>query len=117
MCALLTACGVRTPATNTGGAHNDAGPCGRGVAVVTSDYMSWSVSLLDLEGNVISPSVISSASATTGLSAPLSGDVVLPSTPAHGDTLVLIDSYRASILTWVDVKSGAVRGQLSVSTG
>jgi hypothetical protein len=116
-CAWVAACGVRAPTTNTGGAPGDASACGRGVVVVTSDYMSSSVSLLGLDGNVISPSVISSASTTTGLSAPLSGDVFLPSMPAHGDTLVLIDAYPASILTWVDVKSGAVSGQLSVATG
>jgi hypothetical protein len=115
--ALVSGCGVRVPATNTGGASGDAGTCGRGLVVLTSDYMSSSVSLLDFEGNVVSPSVISSASATTGLSAPLSGDVFLPSMPAHGDALVLIDGYLASVLTWVDVKSGAVRGQLSVATG
>ncbi len=117
VCASVVACGVPTPKTNTGGAPGDAGACGRGVVVLSSDYSSSNVSLLDLEGGVISASVISSASATTGLSAPLSGDVILPSSPARGDRLVLIDSYPASVLTWIDVKTGAVSGQLSVATG
>ncbi len=116
-CASVGACGVRTPNTNTGGALGDAGVCGRGVVVLSSDYASTNVSLLDLEGGVISSSVVSSASTTTGLSAPLSGDVVLPTSPARGDRLVLIDSYPASVLTWIDVKTGAVSGQLSVATG
>jgi hypothetical protein len=114
---LASACGVNKPATNTGGAPGDAGTCGRGVVVASSDYVSTNVSLLDLDAKVISQSVLSSASASTGLSAPLSGDVVLPSTPAHGDRLTLIDRYPASVLTWIDVKTGSVDGQLSVATG
>jgi hypothetical protein len=117
MVALASACGVRTPDTNTGGAPGDAGVCGRGVVVASSDYASTNVSLLDLQGATISASVISSASTSTALSAPLSGDVVLPSAPAHGDRLLLIDRYPASVLTWIDVKTGAVSGQLSVATG
>jgi hypothetical protein len=114
---LGSACGVPTPQTNTGGAPGDAGQCGRGVVVVTSDYASTNVSLLDMEGAVISASVVSSASATTALSAPLSGDVVLPSMPARGDRLVLIDRYPASVLTWIDTETGTVTGQLPVGTG
>jgi hypothetical protein len=114
---LLAACGVRSPATNTGGAPGDAGTCGRGVVVVSSDYASSSVSLLDLDGKVLSPSVLSSASTEVGLSAPLSGDVVLPSMPVRGDRITLLDRYPASVLTWIDVASGKVTGQLSVATG
>jgi hypothetical protein len=116
-CSVVSACGVRTPETNTGGATGDAGVCGRGIVVASSDYASTNVSLIDFAGGTISASLVSSASASTALSAPLSGDVVLPSMPAHGDKLVLIDRYPASVLTWVDVKTGTVSGQLSVATG
>jgi hypothetical protein len=88
-----------------------------GLAVVSSDYGSSNVSLLGPSGEVFSASFISSGSAPSGLSAALSGDVVFPSERATGDELVLIDRYPASVLTWVNLFTGAVRAQLNVSTG
>jgi hypothetical protein len=37
--------------------------------------------------------------------------------PRLGDRLVLIDRYPAAVLTWADVRSAEVAGQLSVATG
>jgi hypothetical protein len=85
--------------------------------VVNTDYQSTSVSLLDREGEVLSASFISSASASTGLSVPLGADVVLPTETAAGDEIVLIDRYPASVLSWVDLRTAQVRAQLSVATG
>jgi hypothetical protein len=123
--ALLTAvvalasaaCGAPEPPANTGGTDVAPGACGRGVVVVSSDYQSTDVGLVDWSGDVLSASVISSSSASTGLSAALSGDVVAPTTPDAGDTFTLIDRYPASVITLVDVVSGAVRAQIDVKTG
>lgn len=113
------ACGVPDPPESTGGIGDGgaAGDCPRGVVVHASDYQSTNVALMSLAGEVLSPSFISSASAGTALSAPLSGDVLPPSMPVASDEVVLIDSYPASVLSWVSVASGNVRAQLSVGTG
>jgi hypothetical protein len=120
--AVAAACNVPEPGRGSGGIRppplDPLHPsCGRGIAVVNTDYLSTSVSLLDREGEVLSGSFISSASAPTGLSAPLSGDVVLPTETAGGDDLVLIDRYPAGVLSWVDLRTARVRAQLSVATG
>lgn len=103
-----------------GGASGSGGQpeeCPRGISVINTDYQSTNVSLMDISGEVLSRSFISSASTLPGLSAPLSGDVTPPSGRAAGDELVLIDRYPASVLTWVNLKTGQVRAQLSVATG
>lgn len=116
---LGCACGAPTTPGPTGGTEQKAGACGRGFVVVNVDegFQSTSVSLLDPEGAVLSAQLISSGSADAGLSAPLSGDVILPSQPRHGAELLLIDRYPASVLTWIGVASGEVRAQLDVRTG
>ncbi len=113
----LLACGVADPSGNTGGTTVAAGPCGRGLVIVHTDYQSTNVALLSNTGQVLSPSFISSASSSTELSAPLSGDVVVPSSAANGASAVLVDRYPASILTWVSIETGAVLAQLDVGTG
>jgi hypothetical protein len=114
----LLGCGVTAPPGNTGGTDAWAGACGRGVAVISSDYASTNLSFLGLDGAVLSESVVSSGSASPGLSAALSGDVVLPTLPGLGDRLVLIDRAPTNtVLTWVDVKAGAAVAQLPVGTG
>lgn len=87
----------------------------RGFIVVNTDYDSANISLLDLDGKVLSESFLSSSSAAAGLSSALSGDVVLPSSSLLGDELVAID--RSGVLTWVNFQDGEVRAQLSVATG
>jgi len=116
---LCAACGAPGAPAPTGGTDQEAGACGRGFVVVNVDdgYQSTSVSLLDTEGAVLSALLISSGSAAAGLSAPLSGDVILPSQPRHGEELLLIDRYPASVLTWIGIATGQVRAQLDVRTG
>lgn len=117
-CALLSAaCGVPEPPSSTGGVDPSAGECGRGLVVVSSDYQSSNISLLDPYGDVLSSSFISSASSSVGLSAPLSGDVVPPGSVVTGDQLVLLDRYPAAVITWVDLSSARVTAQLNVGTG
>ncbi|MBN2192994.1 MAG: hypothetical protein JW751_09275 [Polyangiaceae bacterium] len=103
-------------ATEQGEAATEA-ECTRGFAVVNSDYQSASVALLDRAGGGLTPLLISSGSVAPELSAALGGDVVLPTERAGGDNLVLIDRYPASVLTWVDLETTRVSGQLAVATG
>ena len=94
-----------------------AANCGSAFGVSMSDFQSTNVSVVSLEGKVLSSSIISSASATPGVSAPLSGDVVLPfASPASGE-LVLLDRYPNSTVTWLKPATAAVRTQLNVGTG
>ncbi|WP_437575418.1 hypothetical protein [Sorangium sp. So ce887] len=113
-CALL-GCNAPEPPPSTGGTDVVAGPCGRGAVVVSSDYLSTNVSLVSWDGAVLSASIVSSGSSSPGLASPLSGDVLVPTAPVRGDRLVLLDR-SASVLTWVDVRSGEVPGQLAVAT-
>ncbi len=118
--ALVAACNVPEPDRDRRGIEpppldRDHPNCGRGIAVLNTDYQSTSVSLLDRSGEVLSPSFISSASASTGLSVPLGGDVVLPTETASEGELVLIDRSPVGVLTWVDFRTARAR-QLSVSS-
>lgn len=113
----FAACNAPEPPGSTGGTNVAGGPCGRGVVVVSTDYQSTNVSLLGLDGRVLSPSFISSATTGAQLSSQLSGDVVAPTARATRDEIVLVDRYPASVLTWVRVSDAAVTRQLSVRTG
>jgi len=115
--ATAVSCGAPDPPAPTGGVDVDATECGRGLVVVSTDYQSTNVALTDREGQVLSSSIISSGSATTGLSAPLGGDVVPPTMATSGEHLVLVDRFPAAVLTWVEIESGQVMAQLPVGTG
>ncbi|MBM4360223.1 MAG: hypothetical protein FJ096_19120 [Deltaproteobacteria bacterium] len=113
----LVACtGPEAPPT-TGGVDVVAGAFGRGLALVMSDYQSTNVALIDCNGNTLSGSFLSSGAALPGVSAPLSGDVVLPGELQEGTELALIDRYPAAVITLVDVRTGDVTRQLDVGTG
>jgi hypothetical protein len=130
MGAMIVGCNVAesaksTPGVNlpdTGVTGSDAGDgaapiaCARGVSVVSSDYQSTNVSVVSPEGKVLSESIISSGSAPSGLTTPLSGDVIVPGARPMSGKLVTIDRTSA-VLTWVDVASGSVEKQQSVGTG
>lgn len=117
MLAAVAGCGAPAPPDGTGGGTLPEGQCGRGMVVVQSDYQSTNVSLTDAGGEVVSSSFISSGSADPGLSAALSGDVAAPTARVVGDEVVLIDRYPASVVTWVDLETAEVVGQLDVGTG
>jgi hypothetical protein len=89
--------------------------------VISTEFESSSAAFVRWDGEVVRPHVISSGSADAGLSTALSGDVVAPTmaSPAPGttDAFVLVDRYPASVLTWVDVATGAPTRQLSLRTG
>jgi hypothetical protein len=94
------------------------GASSRGFVVVSADaaYESYNVSLVSLTGEVQSESIISSGSASAGLSAPLT-DVIMPSSAVPGPELVVINRSPAAFITWVDLETAVVRAQLNVGTG
>jgi hypothetical protein len=88
----------------------------RGYVVVNSDFESSTVSVLDPEGEVLSPTLLSSGSAPAGLSRALGSDIVLPTSVMDGDEIVIIDREN-TVLHWVDLQSAEVTAQLNVGPG
>jgi hypothetical protein len=88
----------------------------RGFFVVHSDYASVSVSVLDVDGDVLSASLISSGSEAAGLSTALSGDVTSPTGTLQGSEIVLLDRAN-NVLSWVNLKDASVRAQLNIGPG
>lgn len=111
------ACGAPRTALESHGVSVEAGPCGRGLVVVESDYQSSNVSLLDFAGNVLSPSLVSSNTQGMGFGVSLGSDAVPPGSPEPGPRLVLIDRYPAGVLRFVDLASGQIASELAVGTG
>lgn len=113
----LAGCNV-TAAEPTGGADlPERGACPRGLAVVTSDYLSTEIALLAPDATVVSPAFLSSAStAASGLAAPLSGDVTIAKSTTDNE-LVTVDRFGTNVLTFVDARAAEVRAQLPVGTG
>jgi hypothetical protein len=87
------------------------------LAVVGSDYVTASLSAVDLEKRVVTTSgFLDSGSAVTPGGAALSGDVVVAQTPTPDGRLVLIDR-GTGVLSFVDPVTRKVGEQLSVATG
>lgn len=112
-------CGVDSTGQNTGGTdESGTAECAAGVNIVLSDYLSTQVALTNLEGEVQSESLVSTASTMTdGLAFALSGDVALPSSRTTSGNVVLLDRYGTNVISWVDPKSAEVVAQLPVGTG
>jgi hypothetical protein len=129
----LHACNVAPPPPSTGGVSFDGGleplreggaagggaapPCESGVVVVTSDYKSTNIAVSSLDGTTLSGSFVSSGATKPGLALALSGDVDVPLVAPASGRLVLIDRYGTDVLTWMDLASAKVLGQLPVGTG
>ncbi|HTA89520.1 MAG TPA: hypothetical protein VK745_08090 [Polyangiaceae bacterium] len=113
----VLACGVSRVTPDTQGTTVTAGPCGRGLVVVESDYQSTNVSLLGFSGTVLSPSLASSSVESGGFDLGLSGDVVPPGSAVTGPDVVLIDRTPVGILRFVDLASASVSSELPVGTG
>ena len=108
----LAACSDRT-AASPGGLTAPAA----GFAVVNSDYVSSSISLLDaVTGQVTNGDCLDSGTRAPGVTLALSGDVVLPSQPQAANLVVAIDRTN-SALTWIDPTACTPLRQLDVSTG
>lgn len=104
---VLAACNP-TPPEGTGGTDVAPGPFGRGVVSVNigDSFDSTNVSLIGIDGRRLSESFISSTSL-------LSSDVYPPTMPVTGDDIILLDR-KQSIVTWVNVRTAAIRAQLHV---
>jgi hypothetical protein len=115
---LLLGCNV-TAARVTGGVDlPERGDCPRGLAVVSSDFVSSELALLDPEGVVKSAAFLSSAAGpATNLSAPFSGDLSLAPAGSRPGELVVVDRFGTDVLTFVDTRTAAVRAQLPIGTG
>lgn len=123
---LAAACGSNTAQTtlDAGAAGNDVDACAgerpssshAGIAVVSSDYSSASLSLLDPSGALVADGCLNSGSAGVGLTATLSGDVVLPTQVPPGGPIILVDREN-DVLTFVAPGTCAASAQLSVATG
>ena len=110
--SLLACSSEPTPAPD--GLSLPEGPCGHALLVLSTDYKaSSSVGVVGFDGEVLAPSMLSSGSATVGLSSPLSGDVVVPTTPTPNG-IVVIDRTPLGVVTWFDPVGAKVTRQLSV---
>ena len=109
--ALIGAAACGDDGNNGGG----PGPL-TGFAVVSSDFTSSSVSLLDTDGKVVKGDCFTSGTKAPGVTLALSGDVVLPSWTQSDNEVVTIDRTN-SVLTWLDPTTCAPLRQLDVSTG
>lgn len=98
-----------------GGAGSPGTPIG--LAVINSDFVSTSISLLDrMTGQVTNGNCINSGTRPPENTLALSGDVALPSQPQPGNFLLAID-HTNSALTWIDPSTCKPLRQLDVSTG
>jgi hypothetical protein len=112
----LAALAILALGCGSGGTSGGGGPA-TGVAVMTTDFMSTSISLLANDGTLVKDDCIDSGTSASGsLSLALSGDVTLPSQPQQGGGLWLIDSGNAAVML-LDPTTCGVRQQVSVATG
>ena len=81
-------------------------------AVVSSDFSSTSVAMLDADFEALDESWINSGTTFPGLVATLSGDVVLPSRQAGDGTFALIDRRATDVVSRFYVPSGNLDGQV-----
>jgi hypothetical protein len=118
LAGLLAACNV-SPAVTTGGADLPSrGECPRGLALVSSDFLSSELALLAPDGSVASAAFMSSASGpASGVAAPLSGDLSVRASSTRPNELVLVDRFGTNVLTFVDAATAVVRAQLPIGTG
>jgi len=81
-------------------------------AVVSSDFSSSSIAMLNEDFVVIEESWLNSGTTYPGLVATLSGDVVLPNRQAGDGTFAVIDRFLTDVVTRFFVPSGNLNGQV-----
>jgi hypothetical protein len=106
-CALLAAC---DEAPEPKGPY--ALPEVPAFAVVSSDFTSTSISLLDGDGALLADNYVSSGSTRVGLTTALSGDVAVPTHSGQGDVLTILDRFRNDVVTRIAMPSGEILGQV-----
>jgi hypothetical protein len=117
--SALGGCNVEPLGAPTGGVTVTREPgCPAAAVVVMTDFISTQVAISALDGETLSASFVSSASAgVSGLAFPLSGDVALPSTMPPSGRVVLVDRFGTNVVTWLDPETAKVLEQLPVGTG
>jgi hypothetical protein len=115
----VSACNVEPLGAPTGGVSVLREPgCPAAALVVMTDYVSTQVAISALDGETLSASFVSTASASgSGLAFPLSGDVAVPSTRPPSGRVVLVDRFGTNVVTWLDPETARVLAQLPVGTG
>jgi len=122
-CLLLAVAGCGESASSgAGGSAGSGGAAGSPAldplsvtpryAVLSSDFSSSSIAILDADFITIDESWISSGTTYPGLVATLSGDVVLPNRQAGDGTVAVIDRFFTDVVTRFFVPSGNLNGQL-----
>ena len=86
-----------------------------GAAVLNSDFVSTSLSILNTQAGVVHGDCVHTTTTGTGAKT-ISGDVMLPSQPQRGGQVVLIDRGNTA-LTFVNPSTCAFDRQLSVKGG
>ncbi|UCH30485.1 MAG: hypothetical protein JSV06_05520, partial [Myxococcales bacterium] len=81
-------------------------------AVISSDFSSSSIAMLDENFQVIDQSWLSSGTTYPGLVATLSGDAVLPTRQAGDRTFAVIDRFLTDVVSTFFVPSGNLNGQV-----
>jgi hypothetical protein len=81
-------------------------------AVHRSDYESAAVALLDQDADLLDASYIASGTVAPGLSAPLHGDIALPTTPCHTGVLTILARYGGDYVLELDPSRGEVLRQV-----
>jgi len=82
-------------------------------AVVSSDFSSSSIAMLNEDFVVIEESWLNSGTTYPGLVATLSGDVVLPNRQAGDGTFAVIDRFLTDVVTRFFVPSGISTGRFA----
>ncbi len=109
--ALLGACNAEPRCEP---AALDPLPATPAFAIVTSDYTTSAIALLDGERSLLTEAWIDSGTAHAGLGAALSGDVVLPSAPFRSGELTFLDRLGVDVVTRIAIPSGGVLAQTHV---
>ena len=111
--------GGSAAADGIGGAGGDLGtpaldplPSAPSYAVVSSDFSSTSIAMLDEDFEVLDESWLNSGTTYPGLVATLSGDVVLPTRQQGNGTFSVVDRFLTDVVTQFFVPSGNLSGQL-----
>jgi len=114
-------CGESTPMGSAGSGGSGGAPGSPALdplsatpryAVLSSDFSSSSIAMLDADFVTIDESWLSSGTTYPGLVATLSGDVVLPNRQAGDGTVAVIDRFFTDVVTRFFAPSGNLNGQL-----
>ena len=118
MCAavLLAGCGSASGAGGAGGQGLprvlDPVEGDPAFAVLSTDFTSSAISLLDQDGELLADEWLTSGSAWPTLVAALSGDVALPTRQMGDGSIVVIDRFNTDVVSRFDMATGSLFGQV-----